>query len=408
MAVPTSRRSTVCSLLNLALIGLCLLLGAATALRQDQLVRVARTAVAGLAAYDLVPYDADAADLPAMDPSMARIVDPRPALAWLNGQLNGRARGAAIEPFQYDLQPGESLADVAARFGVSLGTLLWNNGLQSPEQARAGQRLVVLPINGLLHQVQPGDTTREIAQRYRVGLAELVAANALDNPNALLVGQALVVPGGTIPTTTVAMAVAAETAAVVEDVVAMANPTAAAEPSDEARVEAAMARPDLSLPMPPNASPSQREFIRSIVGGARESQRLSGVPSSVTLAQAILESDWGRSRLSREAKNLFGIKAHGRPGTAGVFTISTWEVLGGVDVITPDAFKAYRTFADSIVDHGRWFHRQPRYAGALDVRDDPRAFTRAINAAGYATDPAYATKLIGLMDRYNLYAYDVD
>ena len=155
------------------------------------------------------------------------------------------------------------------------------------------------------------------------------------------------------------------------------------------------------------ATTYQREFILSLAGAAQESQRMTGVPASVTLAQAILESDWGRSRLAREAKNLFGIKAHTRPGTAGVYNINAWEVLGGANVIKPESFKAYSNLADSIVDHGRWFHQQPRYAGALAVRDEPQAFARAINAAGYATDPAYANKLIRLMDRFDLYAYDL-
>ena len=62
--------------------------------------------------------------------------------------------------------------------------------------------------------------------------------------------------------------------------------------------------------------------------------------------------------------------------------------------------------ADSFGDHGRFFHQNPRYAAALAARDDPKEFARAINRAGYATDPAYSAKLIGFMDRFNLYAYD--
>jgi flagellum-specific peptidoglycan hydrolase FlgJ len=145
----------------------------------------------------------------------------------------------------------------------------------------------------------------------------------------------------------------------------------------------------------------------SVAPGARESQRRSGVPASVTLAQAILESDWGRSKLTREANNLFGIKAMRGPGTAGIYEINTWEVYDGQNVTVLAAFKAYTTLADSITDHGRWFHDNSRYHGALEKKDDPRAFAYAINAAGYATDPAYAPKLIGLMDKFNLYAYDV-
>ncbi len=413
MAIPSERQSTVCSLVNVALIGLCLMLAATTALRQGGLTIVAHTAVAGLAAYDLIPRDVldaadltamdslDAADLPAMDPLVARVVDPRPTLGW----AGGRSRGTRIEPFQYDLQSGESLAVVAARFGVPLSALLWNNGLQAAEQAQPGQRLLILPMNGLLHHVRPGETAREIAGWYGVAASDLAAANALDDTNRLVAGQTLVVPGGIVPM--VATTSVAESAAIAEDVVSVV-PAQVAEPSYEERVAAAIAWPDQNLPQAPNATASQREFIRTIGSGARESQRVSGIPSSVTLAQAILESDWGRSRLAREAKNLFGIKAHKNPGTAGLYRISTWEVFRGISVITPDVFRAYHSFADSIIDHGRWFHTQPRYGGALAVRDDPGDFVRAISAAGYATDPAYAAKLIGLMDRFNLYAYDLD
>jgi flagellum-specific peptidoglycan hydrolase FlgJ len=70
-------------------------------------------------------------------------------------------------------------------------------------------------------------------------------------------------------------------------------------------------------------------------------------------------------------------------------------------------FKSYTSLADSIADHGRWFHDNSRYHRALKVKDDPRAFAQAIADAGYATDPAYPGKLIGLMDKFNLYAYDV-
>jgi flagellar protein FlgJ len=162
-----------------------------------------------------------------------------------------------------------------------------------------------------------------------------------------------------------------------------------------------------SLPVPPDSAPWQRDFIMALVPDARASQRQTGVPASVTLAQAILESDWGRSSLSRDANNLFGIKAFNGPGSAGVYEASTWEVYGGQNATVVAGFKAYRSIADSVADHGRWFLDNWRYQDAMAVKDDPRAFAYAINAAGYATDPAYAPKLIGLMDRFNLYAYDV-
>jgi flagellar protein FlgJ len=131
------------------------------------------------------------------------------------------------------------------------------------------------------------------------------------------------------------------------------------------------------------------------------------VPASVTIAQAILESNWGASRLAQENANYFGIKARGQGGTAGVVWYDTWEVLDGENVIQRAPFRAYRELADSFVDHGRFFLENARYRAALAVRSDPREFAREISRAGYATDPSYAPKLIASMDRFNLYAYDL-
>jgi flagellum-specific peptidoglycan hydrolase FlgJ len=153
---------------------------------------------------------------------------------------------------------------------------------------------------------------------------------------------------------------------------------------------------------------SDGEFIAAVGAAAQSSRKATGVPASVTVAQAILESDWGRSALTRQANNLFGIKAvGGATGTAGMITLATWEhTANGSDVVVQAPFKAYYTLQQSIDDHARFFTSNHRYAAALAVANDPRAFAQAIQAAGYATDPNYASKLIGLMDRYNLYRFD--
>jgi hypothetical protein len=153
---------------------------------------------------------------------------------------------------------------------------------------------------------------------------------------------------------------------------------------------------------------SGAEFINEVGAAAQRSRLATGVPASVTVAQAILESDWGRSRLSRQGNNLFGIKALGSvTGPAGVVSITTWEYVNGRDVIVQAPFKAYFTLQQSIDDHGTFFTRNRRYRDALAVGNDAQAFARAIQDAGYATDPSYAAKLIGLMDRYNLYRFDL-
>jgi len=152
---------------------------------------------------------------------------------------------------------------------------------------------------------------------------------------------------------------------------------------------------------------SEADFIDTVGAAAHRSSQTTGVPASVTVAQAILESDWGRSRLSREGNNLFGIKALGSvTGPAGVVTLATWEHVDTGDVVVDAPFKAYYTLEQSIDDHGGFFTRNKRYRAALAVADDARAFAREIQDAGYATDPSYASKLIELMDRYDLYRFD--
>jgi hypothetical protein len=151
---------------------------------------------------------------------------------------------------------------------------------------------------------------------------------------------------------------------------------------------------------------SGEEFIAAVGAAAQRSRRTSGVPASVTVAQAILESDWGRSRLARQGNNLFGIKALNGAGPAGTVTLATWEHVDGADVVVQAPFKAYFTLDESIDDHGRFFTRNKRYADALAVANDAQAFARAIQNDGYATDPSYASKLIRLMDRYDLYRFD--
>ena len=157
----------------------------------------------------------------------------------------------------------------------------------------------------------------------------------------------------------------------------------------------------------PHTFASTSDFIDTVGQAAKRSQAATGVPASVTVAQAILESDWGRSRLTRQGNNLFGIKALGGVvGPAGVVSLATWEHVDNSDVVVQAPFRAYFTIDQSIDDHGRFFVANKRYAGALAVARDAQAFARAIQAAGYATDPAYAGKLIGLMDKYNLYRFD--
>jgi Mannosyl-glycoprotein endo-beta-N-acetylglucosaminidase/CHAP domain len=156
------------------------------------------------------------------------------------------------------------------------------------------------------------------------------------------------------------------------------------------------------------ASP-QLDFIRRAAPGAQRGFREFGVPASVTIAQAILESGWGRSHIGG-ANNYFGIKAQGPtsfgPIAIGTVTVPTREVINGRSITVNGRFRKYRSMDDSMRDHGRFLRDNSRYKPAFAHSRDPNAFAQAIHRAGYATDPKYSALLIGLMKQWNLYQFD--
>jgi flagellum-specific peptidoglycan hydrolase FlgJ len=156
-----------------------------------------------------------------------------------------------------------------------------------------------------------------------------------------------------------------------------------------------------------NTGQTERPFLDVAAEAAMASSARTGVPASVTVAQAILESDWGRSSLSRSAGNYFGMKAIGGLGNDGVVWMPTTEYdEAGALYETLSPFRAYKSLTDSMLDHDLLLRDAPRYAAAMQVRHDPRQFAHMLVQGGYATDPAYADKLIALMDRYDLYRLD--
>lgn len=164
-----------------------------------------------------------------------------------------------------------------------------------------------------------------------------------------------------------------------------------------------------TVPQPPPRLTNE-QFIAAAVPGAQRGWREYGVPASVTIAQAILESGWGRSALSATDRNYFGIKCFGGPGpiASGCHTYQTFECdKAGTCFTTEASFRTYATVADSFRDHGRFLRDNSRYRGAFAYGRDPDMFLRKVWEAGYATDPQYVSKVKGLMASYNLYRYDI-
>lgn len=147
-------------------------------------------------------------------------------------------------------------------------------------------------------------------------------------------------------------------------------------------------------------------FINSVKDGAIASMKKYKVLASITIAQAILESGWGKSKLTQECKNLFGVKAIG--GWRGQKkSYSTYEYYNGRKTLINDYFRVYNSYSESIEDHALFLVNNSRYKqhGFFNAKDYIGQ-ANALQRAGYATSPIYAQQLINLIKQYNLNEYD--
>jgi flagellum-specific peptidoglycan hydrolase FlgJ len=152
------------------------------------------------------------------------------------------------------------------------------------------------------------------------------------------------------------------------------------------------------------------QFIAAAVPGAQLGWRQYGVPPSVTIAQAILESGWGKSGLASVDRNYFGIKCfNGVYGTLanGCHLYKTNECTkAGKCFSTTATFRTYATMAHSFRDHGNFLRVNSRYKPAFAYTRSANKFIWTVWKAGYATDPKYYTKITGIMAANDLYKYD--
>lgn len=147
------------------------------------------------------------------------------------------------------------------------------------------------------------------------------------------------------------------------------------------------------------------QFISKILPFARASTEKTGIATSFIIAQAALEASWGNSKLARTANNLFGIKSS--PTWKGqTITMVTTEYIAGVPKPTMASWRAYPDWGASIDDHSQFFFDNQRYKQSLTVKNDPVAFAKAIQSAGYATDPSYANKIIAIIESRKLLQFD--
>ncbi|HWV18510.1 MAG TPA: flagellar assembly peptidoglycan hydrolase FlgJ [Rhodocyclaceae bacterium] len=137
------------------------------------------------------------------------------------------------------------------------------------------------------------------------------------------------------------------------------------------------------------------DFVARMRPHALAAERGSGIPAHFMVAQAALETGWGKAepRFSdgRSSFNLFGIKA-GRGWQGATVDAATLEYVNGQPQRQTERFRAYGSYAEAFSDYARLLTESPRYSAAVASRDGA-GFARALQNAGYATDPHYAAKL---------------
>lgn len=146
-----------------------------------------------------------------------------------------------------------------------------------------------------------------------------------------------------------------------------------------------------------------RDFVSRMSSAAKVAAEQSGVHAKLILSQAALESGWGKREILREdgspSYNVFGIKA-GKSWKGDVVHITTTEYENGVARKVKEPFRAYGSYEEAFADYAKLVGGSKRYAEVLEA-PSAEAAAKRIQKAGYATDPAYADKLISIMGYFD-------
>ena len=152
---------------------------------------------------------------------------------------------------------------------------------------------------------------------------------------------------------------------------------------------------------------SIEEFVNTLAEPANNAAKALGIDPQVLLAQSALETGWGKHVMKdgagQSSHNMFGIKAsHGWQGKT--VSVQTVEYEQGVAQKRQATFRAYDSYEDSFNDYVQFLKQNPRYETALSHINSNEAFVKGLQKAGYATDPAYAQKIMSILSRDQLSA----
>ncbi|TVP45457.1 MAG: flagellar assembly peptidoglycan hydrolase FlgJ [Halomonas sp.] len=149
-----------------------------------------------------------------------------------------------------------------------------------------------------------------------------------------------------------------------------------------------------------SASDHVSQFVQKLSAPAQAASASTGVPAELILAQAALETGWGRheiaARNGHNSHNLFGIKA-GSHWQGQTTDIVTHEYINGRRTQVVDTFRVYDSFEHAFTDYANLIGNNPRYAGVVQAPNAEQA-ARELQRGGYATDPRYADKLVSVMN----------
>ena len=181
-----------------------------------------------------------------------------------------------------------------------------------------------------------------------------------------------------------------EDIAVVDD-----NSNTAEVEDDESTVE--VEGDDVVVDYEPNKTYSRTEYINLVKDIAIDQMKKHKIPASITIAQAVLESGNGNSKLARNGKNHFGIKCHGWTGDKSYHD----------DDRPNECFRNYDEIEDSFEDHSNFLKNNSRYNKLFDLDiTDYKGWAKGLKKAGYATKSTYDKTLIDIIEKNNLQKYD--
>lgn len=143
-----------------------------------------------------------------------------------------------------------------------------------------------------------------------------------------------------------------------------------------------------------------RAYVKQFSGWAMEEQRRVGIPAAITLAQGIYETGAGESELATQANNHFGIKCK-----------KEWrgETFAHTDDAPNECFRKYKSAQESYIDHSNYLKQSVRYAELFDFeKTNYVAWAKGLKRCGYATNPAYAQKLIKMIEDYDLQQFTLE